>query len=144
MGRRRTCRRPIAFIAVVILTAACYGPGAQPLEAPRQRDVITGEEIAQSNAAQGDAYQVIQSLRPQLLSSTQRVAVNRGSALSNPVAVYVDGTRQPNGTSALRSIAAMKVAEIRYLEPIAALNEFGPVASGGALVVKLRKPDPDG
>ena len=33
------------------------------------------------------------------------------------------------------------LAEVRYLDPTASQNEFGPAASGGALVVKFYRPD---
>jgi len=53
-----------------------------------------------------------------------------------PLAVYVGRIRQ-TGIDALKSIGAANVAEVRYLDPTAAQNQFGFVATGGALVIKL-------
>jgi hypothetical protein len=53
--------------------------------------------------------------------------------------VYVDRIRQ-SGVEALRSIAAGKVADVRYLDPTASLNEYGPTASGGSLHVRMFDP----
>jgi hypothetical protein len=95
--------------------------------------LLTREEILSSTAQQGDLLQAIHSLRPNFLSA-------RGRAPLTGLVVYVNRIRQTGGLEALQSIAATKVAEVRYLEPTAALNEFGPVAGGGALVVTLFDP----
>ena len=54
-----------------------------------------------------------------------------------PIAVYFGRLRQA-GLETLRTIAAVNVEEVRYLDPTASQNEFGPMASGGALIVVLR------
>lgn len=109
------------------------GPPTPP-SPQRQRDLLTREEILSSTAQQGDLLQAIHSLRPNFL------AVPRGTYPRSSVVVYVNRIRQTGGIESLRSISAIKVAEVRYLEPTAALNEFGPIASGGALVVTLSDP----
>jgi hypothetical protein len=78
------------------------------------------------------------SLRPQFLGAP-RAARPSGSPTSVPIAVYINGLKQ-SGADVLRSISATKVAEVRYLEPMASLNQFGPSAAGGALVVTLYDP----
>lgn len=96
------------------------------------------EEILSSTAQQGDLLQAIQSLRPQFLAAPRGV-YRPSSPTAAPIAVYVDRVRQADLAS-LRSISASKVAEVRYLDPTSALNEFGPTAGGGALLVKLLDP----
>lgn len=54
-----------------------------------------------------------------------------------PVVVYIGRLRQA-GVESLTTISAINVEEVRYLDPTASQNEFGPTASGGALIVVLR------
>jgi hypothetical protein len=113
------------------------GPSNSP--APqRQRDLLTRDEILSSTAQQGDLLQAIHSLRPNFLA-VPRGVYSPSSPTAAPIVVYVNHIRQ-SGLESLRSISASKVAEVRYLEPTAALNEFGPTAGGGALVVTLYDP----
>jgi hypothetical protein len=137
MGRQTLVWRPIVRLALTLFalaTVGCksMGPPGPPLP-HHERDLLTREEILNSTAQQGDLLQAIHSLRPNFLST-------RGKAPLTGIVVYVNRIRQTGGLEALQSISATKVAEVRYLEPTAALNEFGPVAGGGALVVTLFDP----
>ena len=138
MGRRLLGRRPIVYVLAAILAAsACTAMGPpKPVGPAAQRDLLTREEILESTAMQGDLLNAIHSLRPNFLAPPHGVV--RGSAAA-PIAVYVDRIRQ-SGLEALRSISASKVAEVRYLDPTTSLNELGPVASGGALLVRMFDP----
>lgn len=89
-----------------------------------------------SNARQGNLYEAIRSLRPRFLTTPPSVH-SSGSTASMPVAVYFGRLRQA-GLETLRTISAVSVEQVRYLDPTASQNEFGPMASGGALVVVLR------
>lgn len=100
--------------------------------------MLTREEILGSNARQGDLFQAIQSLRPQFFMTAPSVH-STGSTASSPLAVYIGKLRQA-GIESLHSIAATSVASVRYLDPTASQNEFGPIASGGALVIALVDP----
>ena len=125
----------IALLAVSALSGcAAMGASGQRLPAP-SRNLLTREEIMSSNARQGDLYQAIQSLRPNFFM-TPSSAHSQGSAASRPLAVYIGRLRQA-GVESLRSISATRVVEVRYLDPTASQNEFGPMASGGALVITL-------
>jgi hypothetical protein len=142
MGRQALAWRPIvrlSLAAVTIVAAACksLGPPGPPPPS-RQRDLLTREEILSSTAQQGDLLQAIHSLRPQFFA-VPRGVYSRSSPAATPIAVYVDRVRQ-SGVDALRSISASKVAEVRYYEPTAALNEFGPTAGGGALLIRMFDP----
>ena len=138
MGRQALAWRPIvrsALIALSLAAAACKSMGPPGPPAPHhERDLLTREEILSSTAQQGDLLQAIHSLRPNFL------APPRGRTPLTGLAVYVNRIRQNGGLDALRSISATKVAEVRYLEPTAALNELGPAAAGGAIVVTLADP----
>jgi hypothetical protein len=141
MGRQAMAWRPIVHLglSLMISSTACssFGP-AKPSAPQSQRDILTREEILSSTANQGDLLDAIHSLRPTFLARP-RNAYNGASSASAPLVVYVDRIRQ-SGVESLRSIAAGKVAEVRYLDPTASQNQFGPTASGGSLHVRMFDP----
>jgi hypothetical protein len=104
----------------------------------RQRDRITREEILSSPHRDVDIYQVIRGLRPHFLEPPPGVRTLGGAYAPNAVAVYVDGVRE-TGVDALRMLTAVRVEEVRYLDPTRSESEFGPRASGGAVAVRLYK-----
>ena len=124
---------PVCILAAV----ACGSPkssAARPAEV--EHDLLTRDEIQSSNARVGDLFDAIRSLRPRFLMTAPSVH-STGSTASMPLVVYFGRLRQA-GVEALRTINASSVEEVRYLDPTAAQNEFGPMASGGALIVVLR------
>jgi len=147
MGRQALAWRPIvrsAFAALMIAAASCKSLGPPgPTPPPRQRDLLTRDEILSSPAQDGDLLQAIHSLRPNFLA-VPRGVYSRTSPASVPIVVYVDGIRQSD-VGSLKSISASKVSAVKYLEPTAALNEFGPIAGGGAILITLldRSKDPE-
>jgi hypothetical protein len=134
--------------AVVLLAGSALGLTPElALSQKRDRDVITREEILASAQKDQDLYFLIRSLRPHFLAAPRGVRSLGGGAPA-PTAVYINGN--PAGElGRLRIIAAVTVAEVRYLDPSKAENEFGISHSGGAILVKLlssaqldRKPPP--
>jgi hypothetical protein len=122
------------------VVAACGPSVPGQAAAPKtQRDVLTREEIANSPQDISTLYSAIQSLRPQFLASP--LGVQPGSA-KKTIAIYVNGALQ-SGTEVLQGISAGNVDEVRYLDPIRAQSQYGQVASGGAILVTLRKGSPD-
>jgi len=141
VGRQTLVWRPIVRLrlAALVIAAGCSSLGPPKAASPKaQRDLLTQEEIANSTALQGDLLDAIHSLRPNFLAIPRGVYSRRSPAAA-PLAVYVNRTRQ-SGVESLRSIAASKVAEVRYLEPTEALNQFGPTAAGGALLITMIDP----
>ena len=124
-------------MTTLLLSAASLAimPG-QALAQKRQRDRITREEILSSAHRELDVYQVIRSLRPQFLEPPRGVRTLGGSSGPAPVAVYIDRKRDI-GLEALRTLMARDVEEVRYLDPSRSESEFGPTASGGAVLVRL-------
>jgi hypothetical protein len=131
-----TPRRIVAML-VAAVTCALAAP-RDAVAQKRQRDRISREEIVSSPHKDLDLYQVIRALRPNFLQPPPGARTLGGSYGVSPVAVYVDGT-QETGIDALRTMTALRVEEVRYLDPTRSENEFGPRANGGAIVIKLYK-----
>lgn len=131
----------IAFMSAVL--AGCSSLGAsQPIGPRPRRDLLTRDEILKSNAMQGDLLQAIRSLRPEFLASPRSRTTGQGAALA-PLTVFIEGVRQ-SGIESLRNISASLALEVRYLDPTASVNLYGPTASGGAVVVKVFARSPNG
>ena len=129
-------------VTMLLAAASLAVSPADSLAQKRQRDVLTADEIQNSAVKTADLHRAIRSLRPHFLTPARGVRT-LGNSIAEPLAVYVNGARQ-TGEDALRTIQAASIEEVRYLDPNKAGNEFGPKASGGALVVKLRtKSDPE-
>ncbi|HEY8175122.1 MAG TPA: hypothetical protein VIF32_05505 [Gemmatimonadaceae bacterium] len=109
---------------------------SQMLGQKRQRDRITRQEILNSAKRDLDLFEVIRSERPHFLEGPRGARSIGGASGVARLAVFIDGRRE-SGVDMLKSIAPTTVEEIRYLDPTAAENEYGPTASGGALLIKL-------
>jgi hypothetical protein len=131
---RRALTTGMALLCGVVSGAAL--PAACEAQR-RERDRITREEILSSSHRALDLYQVVRSLRPHFLAAPRGVRTLRGAPPAITV-VYIDGTRAGE-LDQLRTIAAMSVEEVRYLDPARAENEFGITHSGGAILVRLVK-----
>lgn len=128
----------VALCAAVVAAAACGAPphsGATP----RERNVLTHDEIVREARDGTDLYEAVQALRPSFLQPP--LGVQRASAPQGTV-VYIN-RRLQGGLEALRTILAGNVEEVRYLGPTQSQNELGPEASSGALMITLRKPSAD-
>jgi hypothetical protein len=128
-----------SVFAMVVVTGGLLGLTPPELFAQKkQRDRILREEILGSAHRELDLYQVIRSLRPHFLAPPPGVRSLGGSRGLAPISVIIDGKRDI-GLEALRTLMAIDVEEVRYLEPARSENEYGPRANGGAVVVKLFK-----
>jgi hypothetical protein len=129
-----TRRSAIAALGFALLGCASGGAGASrggdsPPPARRRRDVITREEIAHGQYA--SAYDVVHTLRPQWL-------VPRGSdtilAAPGEVQVRVDESWL-GGIATLRSVAAVGIEAIRWVDPVSAAGRWGGDFRNGAIVI---------
>lgn len=122
----------------VILAGACLALAPATSQAQkRQRDRITREEILASSLRDRDLYQVIRSLRPHFVEPPKGRRT-LGAGYIAPVAVYLE-EKKDTGIDALKMMSASIVEEVRYLDPSASANRFGPTVNGGAVMVKLYK-----
>jgi hypothetical protein len=123
----------------VILAGACLALVPATADAQkRERDRITRAEILASPAKERDLYEVIRGLRPHFVEAPRwrKGTRSMGNTQMAPIAVYVDD-KKDSGLDALRTLLPTMVDEVRYLEPTASANRFGPTVNGGALMVKL-------
>jgi hypothetical protein len=121
------------LLAVGATSAAPASLHAQP---KKSRDLITREEIEASAQKDQDIYAVIRALRPHFLAPARGVRTLGNS--SSRMSLYVDGARESD-FNALKSIMAVSVEEVRYLDPTQSEAEYGSVANGGAVVLKRIK-----
>ena len=103
----------------------------------KERDRVKREEILAAGQGDQDLFLALRALRPRFLEPPPGVRT-LGNSMQIPTAVVVDGKRM-GGLETLQSIVASMVDEVRYLEPSKAGTEYGQMASGGAVVVKLYK-----
>jgi len=125
--------RRIAIVVAALLTmAACAGPKSRHV-APKDRNLITADEIARANAS--NAYEIVERLRPAFLRT-------RGAeSLQNPTPptpiIYLDGMRY--GTlQTLASVPAIGILSIQYMNAIDATQRYGFGHEGGALLITTR------
>ncbi len=119
-------------LALALALGACAtgaGPG-QPGTPRPNPDVITAEEIADAHVQ--NALEAVRKLRPRFLLT------QGGTTSAHDVQVMVDEV--PRGTaSALGSVNAADVAEIRYLDASEATMRYGTGYSGGLILVTTRR-----
>jgi len=129
-------KRQVGVTALALAGFAILVAPATGVAQTKQRDLITREEILNSGKKDQDIFQVIRALRPHFLLPPRGVRSSTGG--SRPSVLYVNGNRTGE-LAQLRSILAVDVFEVKYLDPSKAENEFGIGHSGGAVLVTLVK-----
>jgi hypothetical protein len=129
------------YLAAAVAAVACTS-GPQPPSSstgiPRISTVITSDEIADTHADVGTAYEAVARLRPNWLAP-HGVTTGRGNPSSTEYAtVFVDG-QQAGSVSALRNIQAYQVASMTYYDVTQAGARFGiQGGSSGVIDVTLK------
>jgi hypothetical protein len=129
----------VAAASALALAALACGKPVSNGPAPRDRNVLTYDEIVNSAHAGSDLFEAVQSLRPHFLEPPPGVAPG---SVSHTGTVYID-SRRAGGLEALHSLTAGTVEEVRYLGATQSQNEYGPRATLFTLVVRLRRARPD-
>lgn len=125
--------RRIAIVVAALLTVGACAGRKSGRAAPQDRNLITADEIARSNAS--NAYEIVERLRPAFLRT-------RGAeSLQNPTPptpiIYLDGMRY--GTlQTLASVPAIGIVSIQYLNAIDATQRFGFGNEGGAILITTK------
>ncbi|HEX7121850.1 MAG TPA: hypothetical protein VF178_05710 [Gemmatimonadaceae bacterium] len=135
-------------VALMALSVLACGGGPAPEGAPRPTrgspNLITEEEIAAGTYE--TALDAIRGLRPTMLiargtsmtQSSSTPGVSEPGAASVGIVAYLDGVRL-NDLSALSTIPAARVREIRFLNARDATTRYGSGHGSGAIVVVSKK-----
>lgn len=133
-----------AAAALLAVSAAACASASGPTTGPttttrstRTPDLITKADINATPA--GNAYDLVNRLRPQWLRTTGVGSVSGGTATSYGIVVFLDNVRM-GGLETLRSMDSGSIVSIRYLtaERAASLPGIGRDPIAGAIVVSTR------
>ena len=115
------------------LAACAHRPGAGPTPDAPQRNRITIAEIQEAQSrGLGNAYDLIQQLRPEWLRS-----LNNVQGVPVQPRVYQDNNLM-GGLNVLATTQLSGITGIRYLTPSEAQGELGLNNIGGAIVFYTR------
>jgi hypothetical protein len=138
-------RARVLMAAVLIaVSSGCSSSGSSssatgaPRAPSRQQDVITAAEIAERAADASNALQVVQKLRPQMLTTRGRFSPADSSDAGARPRVVVDGVAIGQVEN-LVNVNAISVMEIRYISATDATTRFGTGYVGGVILVTTKK-----
>ena len=120
--------RRCTLVLLLVTSVACASGNVSGESQRGMRDAITFEEIQRSSA--GDAYELVQSLRPSWLRQRGRTSI----VLPSPIRVYLNGVLQGE-LDALRRISASTILRLEHLGASAATRRFGTGHASGAILV---------
>jgi len=129
---------------LIAVSSGCSSSGSSssatgaPRAPSRQQDVITAAEIAERAADASNALQVVQKLRPQMLTTRGRFSPADSSDAGARPRVVVDGVAIGQVEN-LVNVNAISVMEIRYISATDATTRFGTGYVGGAILVTTKK-----
>jgi len=135
--------RVLMAAVVVAVSSGCSSSGGNtatgaPRAPSRQQDVITAAEIAERAAEASNALQIVQKLRPQMLTTRGRFSPADSSDAGARPKVVVDGVAYGQIEN-LVNVNAVSVSEIRYLNATDATTRFGTGYVGGVILVTTKK-----
>ena len=131
---------------VLILASACATQSLQSEDAATSSsaagartapDVISSAELSDRSMGDLDALSIIKRLRPAFLATRGGAGVSVNSPVTGIHVTIGGGALQP--LSALTSIRASEMLEIRYLNATAAAQAYGSAAGAAAVIVIKRK-----
>lgn len=123
-----TTRRALICGALSLLACATV-----PSSGRETRNLITTEQIVESRAQ--NAYQVVETLKPEWLSSRGPTSVTDPTPAS--ASVYFNGTHV-GGLEFLRTVPVIDIAEIRYYPTGEASARFGMGHPRGVIAVSTK------
>jgi hypothetical protein len=136
--------RALMAAVLIAVSSGCSSSGSSssatgaPRAPSRQQDVITAAEIAERAADASNALQVVQKLRPQMLTTRGRFSPADSSDAGARPRVVVDGVAIGQVEN-LVNVNAISVMEIRYISATDATTRFGTGYVGGAILVTTKK-----
>lgn len=130
---RRLVFRTLAALASLVLVTACASGGTTSApSARRNRDLIMMDEIQRASA--GNAFDLVQTLRPNWLHTRGEHSISDGSQGIDVVIVYLDNARL-GGAQTLRQIPVQTLTSIQYFDAKAATYKWGNGHTHGAILV---------
>lgn len=132
-GRRPLAFRPLIVLASLVLVSACAsaGSGASP-NARRNRNLIALDEIQRASA--GNAFDLIQSIRPQWFNIRGQHSIGDGTQGLDVLIVYMDNARL-GGAQALRQVPVQSLTSLEFFDARAATYRWGNGHTHGAILV---------
>lgn len=128
-----------AMSAVLSIGCASGGSSGSPVRPPSGgRDVIVESEITARAADATNAYQIIQKLRPQMLTTRGRNSPNDPTGETAQPKVYIDNVYYGQ-VGTLQDVVAGQVREIRYINARDATTQWGTGHMGGVILVLTKK-----
>ena len=126
----------IVLSSILLLTLVLTGcaSGGSPGGQRRNPDLITSEDLRQTDLQSSTAFQAIQRMRPQWLRARAVGSLGRGSIFPK---VMVDES-QYREIDDLRSMSVSDIDEMRFLGPADATTRFGTGYPAGVILVSLR------
>lgn len=109
------------FLGLALCLEACASSSSSSRGAGSSRDVITREQMVETQAI--TAYDAIRTLHPRWLRARGQT-VGAGDARALTPTVYLDGTRM-GGLDILAVYQVRDIYEIRYLDPGRAAIRYG-------------------
>ena len=128
----------MAVLPIVLFAAACASSAASGGSATPSRgdpNTIRRTELSEAQLNEMTVYQVVQQVRPRMLSSLGPTSV---TGMSNQLVVYMDATKMGSAET-LKEIRMAEVQEIRYLPPSEATLRYGTGHENGVILVRRRR-----
>ena len=130
--RPKVSRTLVALIGLVLVTGCASGGSSSTPSVRRNRDLILMDEIQRASA--GNAYDLVQALRPNWFHTRGEHSISDGSQGLDVLIVYLDNARL-GGAQALRQIPVQTLTSIQYFDAKAATYRWGNGHTHGAILV---------
>jgi len=134
--------RVVMAAVAAVLSLGCgssggaTGSGSRPR--PVARDLILDAEIAGRAADATNALQIIEKLRPQMLTSRGLASPGDDTGESTRPKVYMDNIFYGD-VATLRDVMASHIKEIRFVNARDATTQWGTGHMGGVILVVTKK-----
>lgn len=125
--RRMTLTVVVALFALACAAQKSGRPGSA------RRDVITEEEIEASSAA--NVYDLVASLRGEYLKDRGTISIKTNT---REKAVVFLNEQEYGIVETMRNIPKGRIAEVRYIPGVDAVNRFGAQYGGGIIMLISR------
>ena len=131
-SRRLVFRTFAALAGLVLVTGCASGGTSSSPSARRNRDLILMDEIQRASA--GNAFDLVQTLRPNWLHTRGEHSIADGSQGIDVLIVYLDNARL-GGAQTLRQIPVQTLTSIQYFDAKSATYKWGNGHTHGAILV---------